>query len=209
MEGEPSAPSGPDRVPHPWDPRRSQSDARLLDGLAAGDERALSEILSRYWHPLLRYAQGFLGDLDAAEEVVQEAFVRLWQGRSGWGSPANGVAVSLRGLLYTVVRNLCLHEQARLRVREAWARREEVRMHSVPTPSQLFQEGETLRALRAGIQELPERRREVFLLVCIHGLSYAEAADALGVALSTVANQMSSALRQIREALRPVSDLLP
>jgi RNA polymerase sigma-70 factor (ECF subfamily) len=56
--------------------------------------------------------------------------------------------------------------------------------------------------LKRAIRSLPERRREIVVLHCIHGLTYKEIARLLGIAPQTVANQFSSALDDLRRGLR-------
>ena len=68
-------------------------------------------------------------------------------------------------------------------------------------PDELLEETLLQEEVAAAIADLPERRREVFVLARFHGLSYQEIADVLGVSQQTVANQMSSALSQLRELL--------
>ncbi len=184
------------------DPLPDLGDEGLMARIRDGEEEALTALIRRYWEPLVQYGFGFVNRTDAAEDIAQEAFVRLWQGREGWEETG-----SVRGYLYTIVRNLCLHERDRRKIREARAQDEELRTPEFsPTPSQVFDQQEVLRTLNETISRLPERRREVFTLACLHGLSYREVADAMGVAVPTVANQMSAALNELREALRSVSD---
>lgn len=172
-----------------------------MEGVREGDEAALEALIQRHWTSLVRYALGFVGRLDAAEDIVQETFVRMWEARQRWNETG-----SVRGYLYTIVRNLCLHERDGDRVHNQWASREQSRPRLSPTPEQVFQEREVLRTLEEVIGNLPDRRREVFTLACLHGLSYQEVANALGIAVPTVANQMSAALDDIRQTLRAVSD---
>lgn len=165
------------------------------------DEGALDELIRRYWTSLVRYAVSFVDRTDDAEGVVQEAFVRVWEKRRSW-RPSG----SVKGYVYRIVRNLCLHETERRSVRDEWSDRQSRRTRFSPSPEQILQQREVLSALREAIRNLPDRRREVFRLACLEGLSYREVADTMGIAVSTVANQMSSALDELREALHPISD---
>ncbi|MQA91696.1 MAG: sigma-70 family RNA polymerase sigma factor [Gemmatimonas sp.] len=177
------------------------SDLTLMSQIQADDESALDVLMQRYWLQLVAYAVSIVGTVDPAEDVVQEAFVRLWQHRKAW-TPTGTV----RAYLHTVVRNLGLHERERRAIRTAWSQRERKRQHHSPTPLELLEEHEVLLALEDAIQDLPQRRREIFTLACLCGLSYREVADTLQIAVPTVANQMSAALNSLREALAPVSE---
>jgi RNA polymerase sigma-70 factor (family 1) len=176
-------------------------DHSLMQRLQAGDVTALDEVLQRYWHPLVSYAAGLLDDHDRAEDVAQEAILRLWDRRSQWApSP------KLRAFLYRITRNLALTDRAReaARERRRTAVQREPRM-PVPTPLEVL-EGTALRErIEALIDNLPPRRREVFILARYHGHSYREIAEIMDVSPQTVANHMSAALAQVREAVRPPS----
>lgn len=176
--------------------------ARIQEGSAA----ALQELMDRLWGELVRFAAWEMGgDTDAARDVVQEAFIYLWRHRSTWvgsGSP--------RAYLYRIVRHQILDEKRRGRVRTAWAARERLRPPSAPpTPEDLLAATRLQEAFARASSSLPARRREAFNLVVLRGLSHREAADVLDVAEQTVANQVSAALREIRTALRAVSDEVP
>src|SRR2546427_11523414 len=93
-------------------------DAQLMQRLAHGDVAALKRLIDVYWVPLLGYATRVLQQPDAAEDVAQETFVRIWERRNEWrpeGSP--------RAYLYHIARNLALNERRRVRVRAKWAAR--------------------------------------------------------------------------------------
>ena len=167
----------------------------LIARLKAGEVAALDLVLARYWSPLVAYLVGVLHSRDAAEDVAQETFCRLWERRTQLR-----IDGSLRGFLYQVAHNLAVSEQRRLRTRTRSARliRAETPVadeaHDVPD--------EALdAALDRAIRELPERRRQVLVLRSVHGLSYKEIARALGIAPQTVANQFSAALETLRRAL--------
>lgn len=57
-------------------------DHSFMQGIQSGDVTALQELLQEYWHPLVAYAIRLLSDRDEAEDVVQEAVLRVWNGRS-------------------------------------------------------------------------------------------------------------------------------
>ena len=182
-------------------PPGEPTDHAVMARIQSGDEIALGILLRRYWGGLVTYAQRFVDDGAIAEDLTQEAFVRLWESREGW-TPEG----SVRGYLYTITRNLCLNEREKRSVREDWARRERFRSSSQPTPADVLDERETARVLLQEIERLPVRRREIFELGCLHGLSYREIAETLGVAIPTVANQMSAAIKHLRSVVRALPE---
>lgn len=157
----------------------------------------LDELLVRYWGPLVAYAQRMLGDAAAAEDVVQHAFVRLWEGRSVM--PEGDGA---RALLYRVVRNLVINEWRRDRVQERWMSEQWVDEPEVTPADELLEQQELRTAIEAAVEQLPPKRREIFVLSRFHELSNAEIATVLAISPQTVANQLVSALRTLRQLLR-------
>lgn len=168
-----------------------------MAGLAAGDPDALSTVMALHWSAVVQYAAGFVGAPDAAEDVAQTAFVRLWEGRARWRADS-----TCRGLLFRMARNLALNERRHLGVRAEWQQRAGNGPVSGTIPQVEEVEADELRrAAEAAIDSLPHRRREVFELARFHGLTYRQIAEALEISPQTVANQMSAALAELRERL--------
>jgi len=175
----------------------SHSDLELLSRIGTDDPSALGVILERYWAPVVRFATGFLHSRDAAEDVAQETFVRLWERRDAWQREG-----SLRALLFRITRNLCLDEIRRRSARERADRQaSQQTWHS--TAAEHVEREELGRIIARAVDTLPPRRRDVFVLVRYHGLSYREAAQVLDLAPQTVANHLSMALADLRDSLAP------
>lgn len=177
--------------------RAEPADIALLACILNGDERGLAALLNRHWHTIVRYSFSILDDWDAAEDVAEEVFVKLWEHRETWGLEG-----SVRGLLFRIARNLSLDDR---RQQDARARASDNAV--VPgqplEPTSYLESKEIHAALLAVLANLPQRRRDVYVLVRHHGLSYREVADALGLAPQTVANHLSMALADLRDALSP------
>ena len=73
------APAVPIHLPVYAARRDAASDLDYMERVRLGDETALGLLLERYWTVLVRYSIGFLGDIDTAEDIVQEGFVRVWR----------------------------------------------------------------------------------------------------------------------------------
>jgi len=170
-----------------------------VERLQDGDERALEQLVTELWWPLVRYAERITGSADA-EDAVQSAFVRLWRRRAELATGG-----SLRSLLYTMTRNAAIdacRRERRLAARAAAAGG--LALDSAPpTPLAHAQEAELARLAEAAVSRLAPRRQAVFRLVREHGLSYDETAEVLGLSVQTVANHMSLALADLRRALGP------
>lgn len=182
------------------DDRPATSDDRL-DGLMAairgGSSRALGRLMDLCWEDLVRYAARQLADVELARDVVQEAFIQVWERRRGWRPRG-----SARAYLYRIVRHLVIDEKRKQGVRRRWAERQQHLDAPRPaTPAEEYDAKVLADAFEAAVASLPQRRRDVFELVFQRGLSHAEAAAVLDISPQTVANQMSTALRSVRQAV--------
>jgi RNA polymerase sigma factor (sigma-70 family) len=173
----------------------NDSDLDLLARIRKGDEGALGVILERYWIHVVRLATGILGNTTSAEDIAQETFIRIWERRETWKLEG-----SLRGLLFRISRNLSLDERRRDITHARSLRRSTGGSH-VPSPDERLVVTDLERAYSDALERLPDRRREVYLLVRHHGLSHQEVAQALSLSPQTVANHVRLALIDLREAL--------
>jgi RNA polymerase sigma-70 factor (ECF subfamily) len=179
-----------------------EDDRYLMERMAAGDPTALDEALQRYWQPLLRFASARLEDPGAAEDIVQDTFLALWERRARW-RPSD----SLRPLLYRILRNRILDSHRSDRVRVRWLRRfRRLETGVLVTPFENAEAGELTTAVSCAIDALSPRRREVFLLVRHENLSYRQISAVMGISEQTVANHMSAAMGDLRRTLEPYLD---
>ena len=170
----------------------------LLEKIRAGDVAAFAEWLERSWRPLVLYCARILGNRDGAEDVAQEAFIRIWERRCHWRPQS-----SLRAILYTIARNLSLNQRSSTLAR---ARRLVARQLGTMRSGSLQERVEAAdfeRALRHAISLLPPRQKEILTLSRVDGLSRAEIAQVTGLSPQTVANHLATALANLRRQLEP------
>lgn len=176
----------------------SGNDAEWLRRLGANDHDALNHLAQTHWPALVGFAYDLLGSADAAEDLAQEALIRLWNHRGELGDLG-----SLRAYLMQSVRRLALNEFRNRKLRDRTDVVERVRaIHEDPiTPDAHLEERSLSADIEQALQELPERRREALVLVRFHGLSYREAATVMGVSTQTLANHVCTALKELRVSL--------
>jgi RNA polymerase sigma-70 factor, ECF subfamily len=175
----------------------------LVGRVRAGDETALGVIFRAFVLPLCIFAHRYVDSRDTAAELVQDVFYRIWRGRENWQ-----VEESLKAYLYRATRNRVLDFLKHQRLERRWAERS-LREHSAETARPPAAQDEALEArelaaaLERALEELPERRRLVFLLRWRDGLSHREIAGRLGVSVKTVENQLTRAISSLRQRLGP------
>jgi RNA polymerase sigma-70 factor, ECF subfamily len=166
--------------------------------IRAGDESAFEAMFRTYSDRLCAFAVQYLGTMDTAEEVVEDVFLAIWQGRARWR-----ITTSLKSYLYTATRNRSLNVLKRRTIE----RRHFDQMGADPLPraagpadAQSLARDLQAAANRA-IAGLPDRCREAFLLLRQHELSYAEIAAIMDITPKTVENQVGRALAILKEKL--------
>jgi RNA polymerase sigma-70 factor (ECF subfamily) len=175
-----------------------EGDAELVTRARRGDEAAFEQLVLRHQRYVFNLAYRVLGDYAEAEDMTQEAFVRVWRGLSGFRGQAQFTT-----WLYRIVHNLCLNRLPGLR-RELLQIEplEEVLADPDPSPTDLFDTRERLAFLRAQLERLPEKYRLVLTLRYLQHLSYAEVAAALDVPMGTVKTHIHRARQLLGERLR-------
>lgn len=182
--------------PVPRDADASTTDAELLERIRHDGTDALQRLVDRLWEPLYSYARRLLASDDAAEDVVQCAFIRLWERRRRWRPDSDPKLI-----LYTLVRNLALNQIESERARSRRGTDARLARSAVPTPAQVFEERELVRAIEDALSDLPPRRREALILARFHHMTHAEIAEVMGLAQRTVTNHISMALSELEVAL--------
>ena len=184
-------------------------DAALVARLAARDAAALREAFGRSAASLNRIAYRMVGDAHEAEDIVQEACLRLWDhaprlaARHPAGTPAGG-ALRLSGWLARVATNLAID---RLRA----ARRvsgEDVpeRADDAPLADEQIAADERDAATRALVLALPDRHRAAIVLTYYEELPNAEAADALDMNIKAFESLLFRARAALRQAFAAQGD---
>lgn len=144
---------------------------------------------------LCRFANSFLEDPDHSEEVVQAVFVYIWENRHDLELHS-----SLRSYLFTAVRNRCLNEIKRQKVRDKHHQGIQA------TAAESYQENKIERQelserITNAINSLPTERQKIFKMSKLEGKKYKEIAEELNISVKTVEGQMGKALKHLRAEL--------
>jgi len=167
----------------------------LVDDLRAGEESAYAALFHEHFQALCDYATSYVKSRDDAREVVQQVFVSLFVDRARLR-----LDDQIGVYLYRAVHNRALNIVRSNRVRSRWtARLASVVMRggvvSWNDGMSAVLQGELAARVRQLVDELPAKCKDAFLLVRVHGKSYQEAADILGVRKSTIQTHLVRATR--------------
>lgn len=181
-----------------------ETDPSLFLAIQSGHTPAFEMLFKTYYQPLCRYATSYLKDADSAEEVVQAAFIGLWEKRK-----TITIETSLKSYLYRAIRNSCLNELKHGQVKQKYFAQESLKEEAQSAPADhLAIHTELEEKIRAAIQTLPEQCRLIFRMSRFEELKYQEIADQLNLSVKTVENQMGKALKIMRTQLKEYLPLL-
>lgn len=182
-------------------PLHSDPDIALMLALQAGEESALGALLERNGRSVLNLAYRYLHDRAAAEDVLQESFLKLYQARERYRPEAK-----FRTYLLRIATNLCISRLRKKRVGSLDAAGEDEVGHDpvddeAPAPQRGLLEGELHERVRAAVDQLPERQRLAILLNKFEGLDYKETAAQLGLSVPATKSLLHRARMTLKDLL--------
>jgi RNA polymerase sigma-70 factor, ECF subfamily len=177
------------------DEDRDAGERAEMRAIAAGDAAAYRRLVDREAPRLLRFAQGMVGSLDEAEDVVQDTLIRLWENAARWTPDAR-----IGTWLHRVCYNRAIDGLRRRRTFVDESVLEELADESERADAALLRNEATL-SVRVAIERLPARQRTAILLFHVQGLPQREAAEVMGVSEAAFESMLSRARRQLRRWL--------
>jgi RNA polymerase sigma-70 factor (ECF subfamily) len=177
------------------------SDARPFDEwcrrLKASDRSAYAELFEEMYDPLFRYVRSITKTPDAARDVTQDVFIRLWEVRDSLSTDQ-----SLEAYLYRIARNRAYNHERNQRTRaekEEDVREQTPAQPAPPTRPDVQADADQLEdRLWRWIGELTERQREALVLSRFDGLSHEEVGEVMDISPRTVNNHIVRALKHLR-----------
>ena len=174
------------------------SDERsLVLRLIEGDEDAFCELYAAYKNRLIYFAMLFLKSREYAEDIFQDAFAVVWQGRRFINPDA-----SFSAYLYTIVRNRILNQLRDLSNQDKL--REQILSQAVNYTNETKDEiiaNDLRQFISRALQQLTPRQREIFQMSRERQMSHREIAEVLGISVNTVQESISISLRTLRTYL--------
>jgi len=171
--------------------------------LKNGNEKTFEWIFKTYYRALCFYAEGLIGEKEAAEEIVSDFFLKLWENRE-----TINITTSLQAYLYKGVFNNSLKYLDHIKVLRKYREHALYMMENhdlfqpqTEDPLSILISREVTAKIEKAIDTLPAQCKEVFSLARLDGLSYQEIAEKLGISINTVRTQITRAMTKLRESL--------
>ena len=173
----------------------SQPESELVKALSKGDIKAFNNLFLIYGNRIFRFAVGYLKSEVDAEELVQDVFLKVWEKR--FELKEN---LSFKSYIFTIAFNIIRKHFVKKALTTKYFEQQVIEEADLSTIQNIdFQS--TKKAIDQLVEQLPARRKEVFIKSRFEGLTVKEIADELGTSPKTVENQLGEALKFIREHL--------
>ena len=180
------------------------TDEQLIARFQKGDEQAYSELVNRYRDRLMNFVFQYFGDMELAEDIVQDTMLKLYQKKHYYKEIAK-----FSTWIYTIAKNLAYTELRRKKRRKVTLLSQMTRDEkNYDLPSNQPEIGQEIQnefvhnLIQAAIQDLPDHFRTIIILRDIEELSYEEISSILDVPLGTVKSRINRARLQLQVELK-------
>ncbi|MFH1680144.1 MAG: sigma-70 family RNA polymerase sigma factor [Candidatus Eisenbacteria bacterium] len=179
------------------------NDDDLMERTASGDEGAFRLLVERWERPLFGFLERMLGSREEAEDMTQEAFLRVFAEARSYRPEGR-----FRSWIFRIAGNLARSRLRRDRVIR-WIRLEPL-LHDPPDPRERadgrIERDERRRTVRRALAKLPDRQRQAVLLQRYEDLSYREIASAMDTTVPAVESLLQRATAFLRKELAGASE---
>lgn len=174
------------------------NDLILISKIKDGDIKAYEGLFRLYYEPLCRYAVSYVRQMEIAEEIVQDLFYIFWKERDKLP-----VFKSLKAYLYGAVRNKSLQYIEHLLICEKYKEEKlnENTEEDSPTPLDSLEYKELQERITKSINQLPDRRRQIFCMHRFEGKKYSEISAELSLSVKTIESEITKALQTLRKEI--------
>ena len=172
------------------------SDLKLLTEIRGGSYAAFRSLFQRHYSSLCRYASYLMEDDAAAEDIVQDTFLVLWEKRN-----STDIIDSVKPYLARSIRNRCLNLIKSSKVREGYATLVQKKVQPVEVELLEYEYFELRLQIEACIEKLPPRCQEIFQKSRFDQLKQKEIAETMDISIRTVKVQINKALQFLRDCI--------
>ncbi|WP_308992362.1 RNA polymerase sigma-70 factor [Mariniflexile litorale] len=178
----------------------------IFEEIKKGNRQVYKTFFNKNYEDLVIYANGYLFDKAASEDVVQEVFIYIWE-----KSYKIEIESSLHGYVYTMVRNRCLNFLKSLKLTDSFNALEfNVNLITEHVFDSTSEENKKIvyHQILKIVDTLPDRMQQIVKLKFLHNFKYSEIAEELGISVNTVKTQLKRAKSKITELITSILILL-
>ena len=174
-----------------------EQNQELIDRISTGDERAYQNLFNQCYRELVISSYRILKDENLCRDAVQEVFMDLWKNRSNLHEGITLIAYLKRGVMNRSINII----KSRKHHMSSGAEPLMYLVDSERDPEQQFEDAEFKSYVMKAIDKMPERCRAIFMMKRVEGMSHNEIAEQLGISKKTIENQITKALKILREEI--------
>ncbi|MDX2173077.1 MAG: RNA polymerase sigma-70 factor [Bacteroidota bacterium] len=167
--------------------------------LKINSEQEFNELFNLYYEELCKIVFPIIKDADAAEDIVQDVFVKLWIRRNELDVNTSFKAYLYKSVVFRALDYL-RKQKSTIKVNDDL---KVIYSQSHNNVGETIEEKEFTTAINVGLEKMPENMRAIFQLSRFTGLKNREIADELNISIKTVESNMSKALKLMHEQLKP------
>ncbi len=157
--------------------------------------KAFKKIFDQYYEPIRNFLYFKLKDIDKAEDLTQDVFMKAWEKRNSIENE------TIKGYLFTIATNL-MRKEFNIQAADKKVELKTTDKTTSETPGFEMESKEFAEQLKTAIEDLPEKSQTVFLMSRMDKHTYPEIANILEISVKTVEKRMSLALAELREKLK-------
>lgn len=182
-------------------PLSKNEDEDLIRQIQNGDKDSFARLFHSYYPDLCNFVLRYTRSPAVSEDLIQDIFLDIWHSRKTLSSEG-----SIKSYLYKSARNKALNHLKHKRIVNKWEKESQLFEFEVAkSPAAEIHNRESFSeiecAIKKAIEQLPDRRKMIFLLSREEGLTYQEIADVLDISVNTVETQISRSITIIRQFL--------
>ena len=178
------------------------SKRNTIDRFRNGDHKAFKALYDAHFDSLYLFGMKYIPIKDVVEDIVQEAFIKVWERREDFFDEP-----SLKAFLYKSIRNTCLNNIQHNKVEEKFINYQKIISDGEAFFSDSVIEEELNLIISNTLNELPEASRDIYILY-LNALKNNEIAEDLGISVNTVKTQKQRATKFLKQRLTEVVSIL-
>lgn len=170
---------------------------RIIEDLKEGNHKAYESIFMTYFPKVKYYINGFVKSIGIAEELTQNVFLKIWENRQN-------LVISVKGFdsyLFTMAYRQTIDYIRSKQVRESFYNDQIIQQADMVCTEDEYIAEETKLIIEMIVENMPKKRREIFEMSRNEGIPNNQIAKQLNVSQRTVENQLSLAMKKIRDTL--------